>query len=344
MRMQDLCQASCFANQSGIETASAPFPFPGPKFHESGPQGLAELAHDARNMVTALGLCCELLEEPGVLTPEFRHYGSELRLLAATSNRLMDKLVALHSQAGVVSATEKGGTGTETGTGTGARAGAGTWSEWSRWSDGYAQAVARSADPQRDPQREPRRGQLGPGVWERLPETLIANLAVELESNRSLLSALAGPGIDLTLDIQGGAQPAPLSSEDLTRVLVNLLKNAVEAMPSGGALQLRLRDGWGQTGNQTENRAGNQAGNRLLLTMTDNGPGIAPGLLERIFEPGFTTRAGGPAEGNIRAADHLGLGLAITRSLVEAAGGRIQAACREPSGACFAIELPVGAA
>ena len=56
---------------------------------------LAEVAHDARNMVTALGLYCEFLEEPGVLATPFLHYGQELRLVAAASRRLVEKIVAL---------------------------------------------------------------------------------------------------------------------------------------------------------------------------------------------------------------------------------------------------------
>ena len=48
-------------------------------------------------MVTALGLYCDLLEEPGVLAPPFRHYGGELRLVAAASRRLVEKLVALEN-------------------------------------------------------------------------------------------------------------------------------------------------------------------------------------------------------------------------------------------------------
>src|ERR1700723_525441 len=56
---------------------------------------LAEVAHDARNMVTALGLYCDLLEEPGVLAAPFAHYGSELRLVASASRRLVEKLMAL---------------------------------------------------------------------------------------------------------------------------------------------------------------------------------------------------------------------------------------------------------
>src|ERR1035441_61981 len=56
-------------------------------------ENLAELAHDVRNMVTALVLYCDLLEEPGVLTSSFRHYGSELRLVASASRRLVEKQI-----------------------------------------------------------------------------------------------------------------------------------------------------------------------------------------------------------------------------------------------------------
>ena len=56
------------------------------------------MAHDARNMVTALGLYCEFLEEPGVLATPFLHYGQELRLVAAASRRLVEKIVALNYQ------------------------------------------------------------------------------------------------------------------------------------------------------------------------------------------------------------------------------------------------------
>ncbi len=55
---------------------------------------VAALAHDARNLITALGLYCDLLDEPGVLTPPFAHYGNELRLVAAAGRRLVSKLVA----------------------------------------------------------------------------------------------------------------------------------------------------------------------------------------------------------------------------------------------------------
>src|SRR5215469_3215050 len=58
-------------------------------------ESLGELAHHARNMVTALSLYCDLLEEPGVLSTRHRHYGKELRLVAEASRRLVEKLARL---------------------------------------------------------------------------------------------------------------------------------------------------------------------------------------------------------------------------------------------------------
>ena len=59
---------------------------------------MSDLAHDARNMVTALGLYCDLLEEPGALATPYLHYGSELRLVASASRRLVEKLVTLDTE------------------------------------------------------------------------------------------------------------------------------------------------------------------------------------------------------------------------------------------------------
>jgi signal transduction histidine kinase len=150
-------------------------------------------------------------------------------------------------------------------------------------------------------------------------------------ANRNLLAALAGTAIALTLDIEGGALPVRLTAEDLTRVLVNLVKNASEAMPGGGRLQLALRERPAEPGTSPW----------LKLTIEDNGPGIAPEALERVFESGYTTHSQGAAANGGRPAGHRGLGLAISRSIVEAAGGRMQAANRTPTGARFTIELPL---
>ena len=261
---------------------------------QSRGESVAEVAHDARNMVTALGLYCDLLEEPGVLAPPFVHYGSELRLVAAASRRLVEKLVALDARE---LPGQGGGNGsTRELAGLGARSGA--------------------ADPGHKPQR-----------WELLPALPIENLAAELLANRNLLAALAGPSILLTVEAEGGAQPVRLTGEDLTRVLVNLVKNAAEAMPAGGRVELTLVE-----------RA---KGAGLLLAVEDNGPGFGASALAAVFTSGYTTRGRATAEGPGWHAAHRGLGLSISRSIVEAAGGQIRARNRPQGGARIEIELPV---
>jgi signal transduction histidine kinase len=262
-------------------------------------ESLAEVAHDARNMVTALGLYCELLEEPGVLTAPFLHYGSELKLVAAASRRLVERLVALDSRA-LPESPSAGG------------------AAWAIDSLAWPEANALLPEPA--------------GRWEMQPAEPIDNLASELLSSRNLLAALAGPSIQLTVDARRAELPVWMTGEDLTRILVNLVKNAVEAMPMGGRIQVRLRESPTALG----------ALPWLTLTIEDNGSGISRDALERVFESGYTTRSG--ATEMSRAGDgrgtHRGLGLSITRSIVEAAGGRIHVANRDPAGVCFQIELP----
>jgi two-component system sensor histidine kinase ChvG len=131
--------------------------------------------------------------------------------------------------------------------------------------------------------------------------------------------------------VDGGARPVWLTGEDLTRVLVNLVKNAGEAMPSGGRIEIGLREIPASAG----------AMDTLVLTVEDNGPGIPEEAQTTVFDSGYTTRGKDAAAAGSKAAQHRGLGLAISRSIVEAAGGRIFAGNRPEGGARFQIELPV---
>lgn len=249
---------------------------------------VAEVAHDARNMMTALGLYCDLLEEPGVLASPFAHYGGELRLVAAASRRLVERLAAIDSgqEPNPVAAGH-------------------THSSLPGFEQSAGRCQAVSGGP-------------------------VGSLAVELLANHNLLAALAGPSVTLTIDVDGGARPVWMTSGDLTRVMVNLVKNAADAMPSGGRIQIELRELPAGTGKVTG----------LALTVEDNGPGIPEQDLERIFESGYSTRSKGRAAAGSWAVAHRGLGLAITRSIVESAGGRILAFNRPQGGARFEIQLP----
>lgn len=274
---------------------------------------LSEVAHDARNMVTALGLYCDLLDEPGVLAVPYLHYGQELRLVTAASRRLVEKLVALDAQADPRKAPV---TGSLIGP-------APSPASLAMDSLGDGARGAHSGS-------EPAQGLENNRRWDLLPAVPVANLAAELLANRNLLSALAGSGIALTVDTAGGAKPVGLTGEDLTRVLVNLVKNAAESMPAGGRIHLSL----------LERPAACGAAACMMLAVEDNGPGIPEAALDSVFTSGYTTHAGNEHEGSWPLR-HRGLGLAITRSIVEAAGGRIRALHREKGGARFEIELPL---
>jgi len=248
---------------------------------------VAEIAHDARNMVTALELYCDLLQQPGVLAEPFVHYGGELRLVSAASRRLVEKLTGVHT----LESNE----------------GASRIDPASAWTKGAP-----------------------PARWKSIPAEPIKNLAEELLANRNLLASLVGPTVALTVDVQGGALPVRMTSEDLTRILVNLARNASEAMSGVGRIHISLRESSGEPENSPW----------VTLNVEDNGPGLAAPLLEKLFEADPSAKPEGPLSGGWPMARH-GLGLSITRSIVEAAGGMIHAANRDPVGACFQIELPV---
>jgi signal transduction histidine kinase len=289
---------------------------------------LAEVAHDARNMVTALGLYCDLLEEPGVLAAPFLHYGHELRLVAAASRRLVEKIVTIDVQQGAQNRAQQDA---QSNPQSPARA-AELPASLTPTGSGLAQLELERAGapvPGREP--GPTSAESANRPWDLLPAVAIANLAAELLANRNLLAALAGPSIALTVHAEGGALPVRLTGEDLTRVMVNLVKNSTEAMPSGGRIHIGLG----------EQPAAQGAADCLLLTVEDNGPGIPAEALETIFSSGYTSHGTSDASNSNWTLSHRGLGLTISRSIVEGAGGRITACNRGQGGARFSIELPL---
>ena len=98
------------------------------------------------------------------------------------------------------------------------------------------------------------------------------------------------------------------------QVVLNLLTNAIQAMDGGGTLHLRGRVA---------------PEGKVLLEISDTGPGVAPEHLDKIFEPLFTTKASG-----------IGLGLAVSKSLAQANGGDLVLASQQGRGATFAFAMP----
>jgi signal transduction histidine kinase len=318
-------------------------------------ESLAEVAHDARNMVTALGLYCDLLEEPGVLAVPFAHYGSELRLVAGASRRLVEKLVALDSHLDAQAGREPGALDLQAagfavdgsgpgGPGPGERQGSSSAEALQglraeaigsiEHSSGSGAGPISGLGSGLAPERGSRPGADRARHWETMFSEPVGNLAAELLANRNLLSALAGPGIMVTVDAEGGARPVRLTAEDLTRLLVNLVKNAAEAIPiklGRGHIQISLRERGPASG----------APQVLLLAVEDNGPGIPLEVLGKVFDSGFSTHARNAVNSGGWPVAHRGLGLAISRSIVESSGGRVAASNRAQGGARIEIELPV---
>ncbi len=106
-----------------------------------------------------------------------------------------------------------------------------------------------------------------------------------------------------------------VDGEQIRRVIINLVDNAIEAMNRSGVITI-----------ETQHDA---AAGMVRLTVSDNGPGIAPAEREKLFMPYYSTKRRGS-----------GLGLAIVRRIVAEHGGTIEAGENIPRGTKFTIELP----
>ena len=142
-----------------------------------------------------------------------------------------------------------------------------------------------------------------------------------LESVALVRDELQAAGIVVKLELATGLPPVPAHRGQLQEVILNLIRNAADAMRAVSGRVARLQ----VTSTLAE-------ANCILLGVEDSGPGIDPKNTDRIFEPFFTTKASG-----------MGMGLAICRSIVETHGGRLWAAPAKPHGTVFQLQLPISA-
>ena len=126
-------------------------------------------------------------------------------------------------------------------------------------------------------------------------------------------------GVSLMRNLDHRLPVVRVDSNVLKQIVINIAMNALQAMePEGGRLLV-------------ESRALDSS--EICIVIADTGPGIAVESLSRIFEPYFTTKR--PGEGT-------GLGLFVTRTLVENLGGRIEVSSAVGEGTCFSVTLPAG--
>lgn len=131
--------------------------------------------------------------------------------------------------------------------------------------------------------------------------------------------AIAKVPVDVRIDLDPEIPAMWCDEGQMKQVVLNLIVNAVQAMPAGGVLTIRL----------TADRMRAPGAPLVRLTVSDTGAGIDPAHRSRLFDPFFTTKEEGT-----------GLGLAIVHSIVEAHQGRIDVETIAGQGASFSIVLP----
>jgi PAS domain S-box-containing protein len=156
---------------------------------------------------------------------------------------------------------------------------------------------------------------------EREPVDLRAIVTTAIEQVRPLLQSR---GHELRTGLGHAACTIDGDYHRLVQIVSNLLNNAAKYTPQGGRIDVGLE----------------AVGGRAVLTVTDNGVGIAPGMLEQVFEL-FTQAERTPD----RSQGGLGIGLALVRTLVRLHGGEVRASSAGlQQGSTFRVELPVAAA
>lgn len=151
-------------------------------------------------------------------------------------------------------------------------------------------------------------------IPEAYPEDLVVNDLIR--SIHHLFGENDSDGMDIGTEIPDEPIHVLADKNQLLRVLNNLVKNAIQAIPDGqqGRVTISLR--------RQEDRA--------VIRVEDNGRGIPPEMQEKVFMPNFTTKSSGT-----------GLGLAICRNIVDQMQGRIYFQTRPGSGTVFVVELPL---
>ncbi|HYS77228.1 MAG TPA: ATP-binding protein, partial [Candidatus Dormibacteraeota bacterium] len=161
-------------------------------------------------------------------------------------------------------------------------------------------------------------------AYARLPRILPkpTGVAELLDEALGPYATAAPSGISLARDVSPGLPPVLVDRTVMVRALVNLIENALQAMPEGGTLSVSARVAEGSSGDR-----------RIAIEVHDTGCGIPESLLPRLFEPYFSTKRGGT-----------GLGLGLARRAIEEHGGTIALRSRPGEGTLVTVTLPAAPA
>lgn len=153
-----------------------------------------------------------------------------------------------------------------------------------------------------------------------------------IKETSKLLRATIPTTINIEIKLEQGTGSIMGDPTQIHQVVMNLCTNAYHAMQeTGGTLEMGLKE-VDVSYEDTMEKIGMKTGRHLLLTVKDEGHGIEPTTLERIFEPYFTTKEQGKGTG---------LGLAVIHGIVKNHGGDISVTSKPGEGSTFQVYLPI---
>jgi two-component system, cell cycle sensor histidine kinase and response regulator CckA len=160
------------------------------------------------------------------------------------------------------------------------------------------------------------------------PRTIDLNAV--LITMRKMLKRLIGEHIELTLVTSNTLGRVHADAGQIEQVILNLVVNARDAMPNGGAITIETRD-VELDGYRASSQHAIKAGEYVTLSVKDTGVGMTEAIRERIFEPFFTTKEMGKGTG---------LGLSTVFGIVKQTGGHIVVESQEGNGSTFRVHFP----
>jgi signal transduction histidine kinase len=289
--------------------ANCPRPSPPIPRSTAPAAGIAQtsgLAHDAGNLLGALGLYCDLLRVPGVLRPEHRHYATELDLISSRSSDLIRRLLTYALNQPPAPAHSS--------------------------SVSSAQRDAHTALTPTHPEPLPNPFSLQPSAVRRVsvqtPQNPTLNHASALRNLTPVLQRIASGTANVFVHAPATLPLLDPPVEAMERIAVNLVRNAVEA--------IRRQHGQGDRAAARPPAEIRVAlgvfAARLQLIVEDNGPGIPSPLADLFMRPG-----------DLPSNALRGLGHRIVHDLVTSSGGQISVRTHPGHGSVFCMTWPVDA-
>ena len=159
----------------------------------------------------------------------------------------------------------------------------------------------------------------------------VLNVDEVIAENMPTLKITASEKIDLRTHSERDLWYVRADASQIFNIVLNLVRNAKDAMPSGGKLTIRTRNVSERESQKMVNMAGFLPGEYVLMEVADTGTGMSPEVMEKIFEPFFTTKGIGKGTG---------LGLSSVYGVVKQSGGFIQPESELGKGTTFKVFLP----